>query len=609
MKSNRNIWCWAGSGKQPDQKKFGTKVHITNIDSGQLVIRTAQSANNIVTVMNNGSWLLFDGIIWNLDQLVTSIYNSRDSKLISSSSYLKTVMVLEYFLEQMIYGGLDALANLNADFTLIYWDTFHKKLIAVRDRFGSRTIYWKGINKAVTFASRMEALIDEQPKLNLVSAVDFLVDGFTDQGDKTLFEGINQIPPGCAIELDFTNNYAFKIHKIRWYRPPAPSQIISTLDDSVIKFRELLRDSVSLRYDMKNSNHIGLMLSGGIDSSSIAAILSDHLDNNQIKTFKVNFGSPHHDLISNVNMVVATTNAIHNSIQFSSKALFSYRDEILTAIEMPFERSIISAHWLLCKLISENDIDTTIDGVGADEQLGGYRPFQDAYQAFIRFKNPKYLTFVGSSRSLDEFNLEQDKLPKFYNWLSPQLIDLAIDKHISDAKNQKFPRYHTANPWTHDTPINSLGELCRFHTQNGVLPMLLRYNREIGFAFNQNSYSPFLDHRLVEFSITLKDEIKVHKGVTKAILRKAMKGSVPDQIIRNDNKQSYLQIECSLLFEKEYSRLQEGVKRAYEDFPELFSRIEKVDICNKYDKSSLLKMWRVDCFAAWLRLFNVNVSN
>ncbi|WP_035792315.1 asparagine synthetase B family protein [Kitasatospora mediocidica] len=481
--------------------------------------------------------------------------------------------------------GVPGLAAVDGQFVFALWDEDRRRLTVGRDRLGLKTVYWSQDARGVTFATRMTVLADSgSRRLNVPAAIDFLVNGFTDQDDNTLLDGVYQLPPGSVLELDAGNwRPGAAAQAIRpWYRLPEPGTLDLTATEAAAEFRERLRESVRLA---AGSSGTALLLSGGIDSSTIAAFTS-------VSSYKACFGIPEHDQEEIVAQVVARRRAPHHRADVRGADLLDRRDALLAALEVPYERSIAAAHWTACEAMAVDGVRVTLDGVGSDELLGGYVPWHSSFEPLAAGQRVPGLPFLSTSHPAECFTPGRD-LSLDLGWLADDVRPAGV----AAMQDGRFPA------------IGSFGELCRHHLRYGALPILLRYNREIGAAFGQEARSPFLDHRLVELSLGLGAEHKLVDGRTKYVLRLAADGLVPETLLRPAEKKSYSSVEMTWLLAS-LDRLREEAANAAAEWPGL---LDAAGLRGPTDaaraarpgKTEVLRLWRVTCFAAWARLFDV----
>ncbi len=565
------IWGWAGRGDTPCQTGIDTPIKGDDFR----VLRY----ENVPYATSNGSWLVFDGVIYNGTELCGT-YNSQFS-LHGSATEAKLL------LENILKDGMQALHRINGNFAFAMWDAPRQLLLAARDRFGLHTLYWHTDGVAIAIGPRMFPLLDAvrgTRRMNYDSAVEFLLNGFTDQDSNTLLNDVYQLTPGSMLEFEPSSG---ALNVTNWYELPLPSLRTQPAQEAILQFLQLLANAIFIRSSNANKNG-ALMLSAGIDSSSIASFLKKQGMWGQLNTYKTYFDSPVHDLHEHVALIVAHTGANHRGITITAEDLFAHRNDILLAIEVPYERSIAAAHWVLCKEMAKDGINFTLDGVGADEQLGGYRIFQTSLAAFQRGEYVPGLAFVGASRPPESFNREAD-LDSLYTWLTPPARAKAIASIYAEREDV----------------IDSFAQMCRYHMQRGALPMLLRYNRDIGRAFGQESSSPFMDHQLVEFSIGLRDELKMANGCSKYALRRAVEDLVPEKIVKHDNKTSYLDIEIAWLSGPGLTQLRADVAEAVALLPTLLATEEQHN-AETLDRITILRMWRIACLGVWAKLYRIS---
>ncbi|SDD79064.1 asparagine synthetase B family protein [Actinokineospora iranica] len=486
----------------------------------------------------------------------------------------------DLILDQLTEHGVAGLRDLDGQFAFVFWDRESRRLIAGRDRFGGKTLYWQENADGLVIADRVSALGVGKPRLNVAAAVDFLVNGFTDQDDSTLIEGIHQLPPGSVLDLnlrEWTPGAAGPAVR-EWCPLPAPDTLDLGPDEAAAEFRTRLRAAV------RRAAPGALLLSGGLDSSAIAAFLPAEP---AVPTYKAYFGVPEHDQAEVVAEVVARGGMTHHRAMVGGADLMRHRDTLVAALEVPYERSIIAAHWAVRARMAEDGVRVSLDGIGADEQLGGYVPWQRSFAAPRRGDHVPGLPFVSTSHPPGHLADPHAHL----GWLAEDLRPVGAEA----MRDERFP------------PIRSFGELCRHHLRFGALPMLLRQNREIGSAFGQDARSPFLDRSLVDLSIGLGGAHKLVNGHSKQVLRSAVRDLVPPRLLRRAEKVSYSGLEVAWLLDNSLDRLRAEADRAAEEWPDLLdpTALRASAAPSRPDKTTVLRLWRVTCFAAWARIFAV----
>jgi asparagine synthase (glutamine-hydrolysing) len=489
--------------------------------------------------------------------------------------------------ELVLRHGVDGLHAMDGAFALARWDATRRELIAARDRFGSMTLYWRRDPRGVRLATRMGSLLANQiRRLDLDSALEFLVNGFTDQDCSTLIAGVRQIPAGCVLRVaaaPTTSAAGPAIGLERWYELPAARPESAAGEDPAPAYRSTLAELVGTA--SRSDRPVGVLLSGGLDSSAVTALAAARR-HGPIRTFKVDFGLPLHDQPQRVACVVARTGARHRTTAVGPGSFFEHRDELLQALEHPYERASLAAHWRVCRLMADEGIAVTLDGVGADEQLGGYPAWRRRLEALARGEAVSGLPAFDAQRPRTGPAAGAD-LAGVVDWLSADVRERAGDV-VRRERGIVF---------------ESFDELCRHHLRHGALPMLLKYNRDIGAELGLKARSPFMGHRLVELSLRLPQRHKTYEGTGKLVLRRAVADIVPDCVLRNDDKRSYSDIEVAWLRGSLLARLREEAARTASEWPALLDA--RALARSPTTKASILRLWRVGCFGAWARRFSV----
>jgi asparagine synthase (glutamine-hydrolysing) len=502
----------------------------------------------------------------------------------------------EVVLAAFDHWGPACLDRLIGSFALVIWDDVAKRLHAARDRFGQKPLYLCAHAGGVAFASEMKQLLElpsMRARLDLETAFDFLNHGLTDHAVRTMMAGILRIPAGSLVEIDLATwrpGDALPSPEV-WYRLPDPDTLDLDEPTAIEQLRVRLFEAVRSQWQRPGAKAI--CVSGGLDSSAIAAIVA-RFENareprEQIWTFKACFDDPLFDETILYESVLAATGVKGLACRTSALDPFRVLDVLVWHMDEPFARAALAAQWMLFELAASRGIAFTLDGQGADEQLGGYMSMVHAHKAHVAGDDTCILA-VGSSRSSlrDGGTDVADRA-----WIAPG---------CREAAARELPGARALS--------RGMGELCRERMMHGDLPMMMRYNDRIGAAHGIETHVPFLDHRVVDFTIALGARYKLEGDRTKYVLRRAMEGLVPRLVLNHLHKGSYSALETGWLRGAGRAPLIAKVRATVQEWPELFSAAGVSDLCEDAagaGKETLLLLWRIACFGAWARRFDVSL--
>ena len=368
---------------------------------------------------------------------------------------------------------------------------------------------------------------------------DYLFLGLLDHTHETAFKDIYQLKPGeyLLIEGDHLT--------VRSYWDIEPGTLsLSRDDDYVERFHELLRDSVRLR--LRSDVPVGTCLSGGLDSSSIVCLVNRlMLDDKEVgpaiaskkqNTFSSCFEDGRYDERKYIELVAKQTAVEKNYIFPRGENLENDLEGLVWHQDEPFGSTSIYAQWEVMKLAKKCGVTVLLDGQGGDELLGGYLPsfyylFRETFQrrewrrlsrelkGFWRY-HPTAFTDV----------LFHGLIPRFRNAIGKK-IDWA-----QDGFQKKFLR-SIPQPSKFGTALNNYLYQCFRST---TLPRLLHYEDRNSMAFSMEARLPFLDFRLVEYIFSLPSEQKIREGITKVVLRNAMKQHLPNEVRNRHDKMGFV---------------------------------------------------------------------
>ncbi|MFT3746018.1 MAG: asparagine synthase (glutamine-hydrolyzing) [Pyrinomonadaceae bacterium] len=441
--------------------------------------------------------------------------------------------------------GRDCVDHLRGMFAFAIWDRKKRELFIARDRFGVKPLYYVHNSAGdLFFASEIKSLIEAgavKPELNYNALPDQLANHGT-SGDETLFHGVKRLPPGHTMvwkdgRIDIREFWDLKFEPK--HEPKSDAEYIE-------EWRDLFRKSVELR--LMADVPLGMFLSGGIDSSAIAAMMSTMVSE-PIKTFSIAFGDRDANELEYARLVAEAFGTDHHEITLTPEQFFASVPEMIWHEDEPigFLASIPLYH--VSKLASKH-VKVVLTGEGSDETLAGYGRYQKAlsllnygekYESFTpaflrdavrggvstlpsKFGSKLSRTFL--TREADIENLFLDNFGVFPRSMQAKMLSKATLERIVDTNPYTGQNRLIAN----SDAVDVLDKLLYVDTKSYMHELLMKQD-QMSMAASIESRVPFLDHKLVEFAAKMPREMKLRDGTTKWILREAMKGILPDVIL------------------------------------------------------------------------------
>lgn len=467
-----------------------------------------------LTIVHNGEIFNFVEIRNELENLGEKFFSNSDTEVI-----LKTYKRF----------GTKSFSKFNGMWAFIILDHSSKKIIISRDRFSIKPLFYYATKNRYYFASEIKQLLPLIPfkKLNDVSMFKFLKQSISDYDHETFFEEIFRVKPKTNLVLDLISGNSIEEEYWQYELNDCGSE-----KEVFNNFKDLFYDSVKIR--LRSDVEIGALLSGGLDSSSIA-VISDRLTNGNIKTFSIISADKRYSEEKFIDLLLQS-NTMHNKkIIFNADDIKEKIEEVIFHQDEPFGSFSIIAQYMIFSKIKENsDITVVLSGQGGDEILLGYMKFFYFYLQSLH-KRKRY-----------------DKLIKeifaslFYRTVLLQNKISLSKRYLSFFQNRKT-EFITLNSKSEETwKFNSLSDRQRTDIDKYSIPNLTRYEDRNSMAFSLETRLPFLDHRLVNLLLNVKDELKIKNGWPKYILRKSLT-ELPYEIRWRRDKRSFVIPEDSWL--------------------------------------------------------------
>ena len=312
--------------------------------------------------------------ISNQDQTLWIVYNGEifndlplKKELIAKGHQFQTTTDTEVVIHLYEEYGPEFLQKINGQYAIAIWDTNKKSLFLARDRMGIRPLYYAFINGNFVFSSEIKAMLAIE---NFSPEIDEVVlkEIFTYWGPlspRSIFKNVYELPPGSFLQFQDGN---VKIEA--YWKVDFPEQKGEKSENEYIdEFEDLLINASQIR--LRADVPVGAYLSGGLDSSTIAAVIQQFSDA-PLETFSIQFSNPQFDEKEFQNQMVNSLRVNHHSFTCTPEDIGSIFPDVIWHTETPVLRTSPAPMYLLSQLVHKNHYKVVLTGEGADEILGGY---------------------------------------------------------------------------------------------------------------------------------------------------------------------------------------------------------------------------------------------
>ena len=442
----------------------------------------------------------------------------------------------------------DACVNyLRGMFAFAIWDAKKRELFIARDRLGVKPLYYVHTDDgSLYFGSEIKTLFEAgaiTPEINYTALPDYLANHAT-SGEETLYKDVKRLLPGHTLRW---RDGKLEIKKY-WDVSFSKTEDTGRSDkDYIAEWYELFRTSVRLR--LMADVPLGMFLSGGIDSSAIAAVMSGMVDE-PIKTFSVAFAEREANELAYARIVAEAYKTNHHEVVVSPEEFFNALPRLVWHEDEPLAHPSSVALYFVSLLASQH-VKVVLTGEGSDELLAGYGRYRKTILNLSLGKHYRSLTpsvLRGAVRSgiqgLPTSKMRQKLLRSFLG-VAPDIESIYFDNFAvfplvmqgDLLSNEALERIGGIDPYAgvraalEETDADSLLDRLLYADIKTYLHELLMKQDQMSMATSIESRVPFLDHKLVEFTCSLPERLKLRGGTTKYILRESMKGVLPEAIL------------------------------------------------------------------------------
>lgn len=492
----------------------------------------------------SGAWIVFNGEIYNHIEL-------RD-ELEARGRFFNTRTDTEVLLQSYLEWGTECLDHLQGMFAFAIWDGARGRLFCARDRLGIKPFYYAMPQDHFIFASEIKGLLPF-PGLNPTpdddAVLGFLVHGNCDYRERTILGQVSALPAAHALVLNISSG-----NLKRWsYWTPAPKPDWCSLQDDarVELLQQLLVDTT--RSHLISDVRAGSCLSGGLDSSAVVALIAKiwreqpeaaSAVGDQFHTFTSCYEYPELDERQYALMMANAIGATPSLVFPSAADFWDSFASMAWHQDMPFSGMSFYAQWRVMRAAKETGVKVLLDGQGGDEVFGGYAKFRYAYLASLLRAGRVGTMAREAWASLAQRDLYLLDVRRGYRYLPPRLRNLLgvdsllqrvlradWDTAVGDESTPATRWWRHAAGAKGAASSTSIMQAVQIEDiQVDTLPLILRMEDRSSMAFSIEARVPLLDHKLVEFGLSLPDHQKIQGGFSKFAVREATRGLMPEGV-------------------------------------------------------------------------------
>ncbi len=575
------------------------------------IIDLSEAATQPMCNEDGTLWVVFNGEIYNHAEIRAELEQLGGHQW--KTDHSDTEVILHAFEE----WGIDCLEKFRGMFAIALWDAKARELWLIRDRIGIKPLYYSIHNGRITFASEIKALLQDPDQKRAVCEEAFYhyLSFLTTPAPQTLFDGIKKLPGGCWLRVSEDGQIREHRYWDVWdYTTPLTGVSEDEIAERIIAE---LRTAVKLR--KVSDVPVGVFLSGGIDSSTNAALFSEG-EGGTIKTFTIGYEGEYQTY----------QNELHYARRMAKEVGADYYEHLLTIDDLidflpqmvhlqdePIADPVCVPVYYVSKLARDNGVVVCQVGEGSDELFWGY----PSWKILLQLQRYNSLPFPQILKKFGLFGLQRlGKRQKLYYELlrrgaTGQPVFWSGAEAFTEAQKQAIlsPRlrqqFADLSSWDILNPIRQ-----RFETKawekshlnwmtyadlNLRLPeLLLMRVDKMSMGVSLEGRVPFLDHKFVELAMSIPESIKTKNSNLKYILKKSVRGLIPDELI--DRKKQGFGVP---VYEWFFDKLGEQARQELNDFCDRTDFLNKTEVNHLIAQNSGAQFWYLLNFALWWKQF------
>lgn len=538
------------------------------------IIDLAPAADQPMCNEDGTLWVVFNGEIYNHAEIRAELERLGGHRW--KTDHSDTEVILHAFEE----WGIGCLEKFRGMFAIALWDAKRKELWLIRDRIGVKPLYFSRHHGRLTFASEIKALLadpEQQRGVNEEGLFHYLT-FLTTPAPQTMFAGVHKLPPATWMRISADGGVTQQSYWDVWdHTTPLTNVSEDELADRILSE---LRTAVRLR--KVSDVPVGVFLSGGIDSSTNAALFSEG-ETTRIKTFTIGYRgdySSYRNETEFARKMAAQVGAEHHELLLTVDDLLSFLPRMIDLQDEPIGDPVCVPVYYVSKLARDHGVIVCQVGEGADELFCGY-PTWKLKLHLARWNDLPVPRFVkrgvlsamngiglSASPAYEALRRAVQRTPIFWGGvdaftrpeklrlLSPRLRSQFASRSAWESLEPIYQRFQS-RAWE----TSHLNWMTYLDLNLRLPELLLMRVDKMSMGVGLEGRVPFLDHKFVELAMSIPSAVKTRHGTLKHILKKAVRGVIPDELI--DRKKQGFGVP---VYEWVYDKLGETMRASLNEF-------------------------------------------
>ena len=505
----------------------------------RLSIVDLQTGQQPVTNEDGTVWLVYNGEIYNHQEL--------REQLVARGHHFRSRGDTETIVHLYEEYGSECIKHLRGMFAFALWDGPRGRLLLARDRLGIKPLYYCASDETLLFGSEIKAILaypGVRAEFNVGALSEYLAFGYL-SGARTLFRGVKKLLPGHILEIDASGKY-----KVRQYWDLDLSEPVA--EKSEKEYRETYSAMLegAVKSHLMSDVPLGMFLSGGLDSSAIAALMTK-LRREPIETFSVGYEEESFSELPYAKMVAEHIGSRHHEVRISFQDFFDALPKLIWHEDEPLVWPSSVSLYFVAQLAREH-VKVVLTGEGSDETLAGYTRYAwtlwnarfdrlyrhltpESFRHFVRNSiDHSSLTNASLRRRLQHSFLGRDGaswesfyFDNFYSAFSESVQQEILSDRVACDSGYA---YEDSLAFWSGSRGDMLSRLLYTDIKTYLVELLMKQDN-VSMAASIESRVPFLDHVLVEYAVSIPERFKIRGLAGKQVLKSAVKDLLPDSIV------------------------------------------------------------------------------